>query len=208
MSYVGARAWLGLGRVGARRPYRGLGAAYDNPTVTGVIQLMDFGGGYRQVRISTVGWNGALTGPADILDGLAEAVGRCVKVQGYNTPGGYYVEGWTLLTSDSALREGGLETTCAFMEDVSAGAGQVPTTTTPPTGGGTQPAPSAGQTPVSPPGYGGGGSGSDGYTPPAGTGNGAPSGNGAAPAPAMAGFGLTPMTALAGLALLFAFTRK
>jgi len=125
-----------------------LGAVYENPTVTGVVQLMDYGNGFVQVRLSASGANFGLNGSPDILDGLRQAVGYCVKVAGHydGEMGGYQVTGWTLLTDDSA---GDVPyTSCADILAGSATAGQVPTGTVPPSGGGDQPAPSSGQTPA------------------------------------------------------------
>jgi len=132
---------------------------------------MDYGGGQVQVRLSASGSNFGLLGTPEILAGLQEAVGYCVIVAGSYTPSGYVVTGWTLLTDSSA---GDVPyTSCADILEASAGAGQVPTTETPPSGGGEQPTPGEGQTPAegSPPDAGANGEGTT-------TGEGATNGEG------------------------------
>ncbi|KKK95518.1 hypothetical protein LCGC14_2671990 [marine sediment metagenome] len=152
----------------------GLGAIYDNPEVTGVVQVA-----IGMVRFMAPGVNFRLLGTPEIIEGLKLTQGYCIIIRGAHLEGGYVVEGFTLLTDGSAGNPDAPYSNCADMLAVST-PGHPPTTDAPPAGGGDQPEPGTGQTAAGP-------SGPDGP---------APSGDGIPPATAAGMWGALAVVAL------------
>jgi len=110
-----------------------LGQTGERRAFTGTIQLA-----WDQVRFSTVGFNTALFGSPEILEGLRAAVGHCVRIEGTRAENGIItVDGWAILPDGAEFTEGGLTYTCGDFKPKVAIPGQEPDPAPPVTSGGT-----------------------------------------------------------------------